>query len=149
MNDTPIGIQDPAQDAVPKELYLRLAADFENYKRVMEQQLAEVAKFGSQAVILRMLDVLDLLEQAIAQAPPDTPPEWFSGLRQVGRQFGDTMATMGVKRIDVSGKPFDPATMEAVSMSEGSPSQLVKEEVRAGFTLHDRVIRPARVIIYQ
>jgi molecular chaperone GrpE len=136
-------------EMIEKEKYLRLAADFDNYKRAMEQQLTEVAKFGSQAVVLRMVDVLDLLDQAIAHAPPDTPPEWLKGLRQVGKQFNETMRTCGVTRIETTGTVFDPATMEAVTMTEGGESQRVKEEVRAGYTLHDRVIRPARVIIYQ
>ncbi len=136
-------------EMIEKEKYLRLAADFDNYKRAMDQQMSEVAKFGSQAVVLRMVDVLDLLEQAIAHAPPDTSPEWLTGLRQVGKQFGETMAGYGVKRIETASKQFDPATMEAVTMTEGGESQQVKEEVRAGYTMHDRVIRPARVIIYQ
>jgi len=115
----------------------------------MEQQLTEVAKFGGQSVTLSMLDVLDHLDQAIAHAPPDTPPEWFAGLRQGGEQFDETMRKLGVKRIETVGTTFDPATMEAVSMVPGGESHQVKEEVRAGYTLHERIIRPARVIIYQ
>lgn len=136
-------------EVIEKERYLRLAADLENYKRATEQQMAEIAKFGASRVVLEMLDVLDLLEQAIAHAPPDTPSEWLTGLRRVGKQFEETMGKYGVKRIEVAGKIFDPATMEAVSMTDGGESQKVKEEVRAGYTMHDRVIRPARVIIYQ
>jgi molecular chaperone GrpE len=111
--------------------------------------MAEVAKFGNARIVLDMLDVLDHLEQAIAHAPPDTPPEWLAGLRQVGTQFAATMGKAGLKRIGTAGKAFDPGTMEAVSMAEGGESHRVKEEVRAGYTLHYRVIRPARVIIYQ
>src|SRR5688572_9107260 len=87
-------------EMIEKETYLRLAADFENYKRAMDQQMGEIAKFGSSRVVLEMLDVRDLLEQAIAHAPPDTSPEWFVGLRQVGKQFGETMQKFGVKRIE-------------------------------------------------
>ncbi len=136
-------------EMIEKEKYLRLAADFENYKRAMETQMADVARFGTARVVLEMLDVRDHLDQAIANAPPDAPPEWTKGLAQVGRQFHETMKKFGVQRIDAAGKPFDPATMEAVSMTDGGESHRVKEEVRAGYTLHDRVIRPARVIIYQ
>lgn len=151
MNDS-LNNQEQDVPVVEKEKYLRLAADFENYKRAMEQQMAEIAKFGSQSVVLSMLDVLDLFDKAIVHAPPDTPPQWLTGLQQVGKQFGETMGKFGVKRIETADQSFNPATMEAVSMTEGGPSASsgqVKEEVRAGYTLHDRVIRPARVIIYQ
>ncbi|HUO75586.1 MAG TPA: nucleotide exchange factor GrpE [Candidatus Paceibacterota bacterium] len=131
------------------EKYLRLAADFDNYRKRMEGELGEVTKFGIRLVVTDMLDVLDHLEQAIAHAPPDTPAEWLKGLKQVQRQFEAAIQKTGAKRIDSQGKKFDPNTMEAVHMVEGGPSHQVKEEVRAGFTLHDRVIRPARVIIYQ
>lgn len=137
------------EEMVEKEKYLRLAADFENYKRAVEQQMAEVAKFGISRVVLDMLDVLDHLEQAVAHAPPDTPSEWLKGLRQVDQQFRKTMGTYGVSRIETDGKQFDPAKMEVISSAVGGESHQVKEEVRAGYTLHDRVIRPARVIIYQ
>lgn len=136
-------------EMIEKEKYLRLAADFENYQKGTERQMAEMAKFAGQSVILQMVDVMDLLEQAIAHAPPDTPPEWLNGLHQVGKQATATMQRFGVTRIDTTGKAFDPVTMEAVSMTDGGESQQVKEEVRAGYTMHDRVIRPARVIIYQ
>jgi molecular chaperone GrpE len=139
----------PKPDMIEMEKYLRLAADFDNYKRRIEGEMTEVARFGGQAVILRMVDVLDSLEQAIAHAPPDAPPEWLTGLRRVGNQFVTTMESYGVKRIAVSGQSFNPTTMEAVGMAGGGESHMVKQEVRAGYTLHDRVIRPARVIIYQ
>ena len=131
------------------EKYLRLAADFDNYRKRVEQEMTDIAKFGSRSVVLDMLDVLDHLEQAIAHAPPDTPADWLKGLKQVQRQFEAAVQKAGAKRIDSQGKKFDPNMMEAVHMVEGGPSHQVKEEVRAGFTLHDRVIRPARVIIYQ
>ena len=131
------------------EQYLRLAADFDNYRKRMEAELGEVAKFGARLVILDMLDVLDHLEQAIAHAPPDTPSDWFHGLQQVQQQFETSIQKTGAQRIIVQDKTFDPATMEAVSMTDGGPSHQVKEEIRAGYTMHERVIRPARVIIYQ
>ncbi len=148
MTDEPITTE-PEVPMIEKEKYLRLAADFENYKRMMEQQLTEVAKFGAQSVVLSMLDVLDHLEKAIAHAPPDIPPEWLTGLKHVGKQFAGTMGKLGIKRIETAGMTFDPATMEAVSMVPGGESHQVKEEIRAGYTLHERIIRPARVIIYQ
>lgn len=140
---------EPQPEMIEKEKYLRLAADFENYKKGTENQIQEIAKFAGHSVILQLVDVLDHLEQAIAHAPPDSPAEWLKGLQQVGKQAHATMQKLDVKRIETEGKAFDPATMEAVSMAEGGESHQVKQEIRAGYTMHERVIRPARVIIYQ
>ena len=134
---------------IEKEKYLRLAADFDNYRKRMESELADMAKFGSRLVITDILDVLDRLEHAIAHIPQDTHPEWLKGLQQVQRQFEAVIQKAGAKRIITDGV-FDPTTMEAVQMVEGpGESHKVQSEVRAGYTMHDRVIRPARVIVYK
>ncbi|MCC6405180.1 MAG: nucleotide exchange factor GrpE [Candidatus Yanofskybacteria bacterium] len=142
---------EPAVETVPKEQYLRLAADFDNYRRRMEGELTEVAHFGATSVVREMVDVLDHVEQAIAHAPPIVreQSEWFAGFQQIGAQFLATMKKFGVERIATAAQPFDPATMEAVSMVADGPSHTVQSEVRAGYTLRGRVIRPARVVIYQ
>ncbi len=149
MTDEPKTQESP--ETVPKEQYFRLAADFENYRRAMELQLLEIGKFASQSVVLKMVDVMDHMDQAVAHATDAvrSEEEWFRGLTQIDATFHETMKQFGVSRIDTSGKPFDPKTMEAVSMTGGGESQTVKEEVRAGYLMHERVIRPARVIIYE
>jgi len=133
------------------EKYLRLAADFDNYRKRIEAELGEMAKFGTTMVIQDMVDVMDHLHSALQHAPPEVKEsaKWWQGIGQTDKQFLDIMNKYGVKRMDTAGKTFDPATMEAVSMTDGGPSHQVKEEVRAGYTMHERVIRPARVIIYQ
>ncbi|MCC6934328.1 MAG: nucleotide exchange factor GrpE [Candidatus Yanofskybacteria bacterium] len=138
-------------ETVPKEQYVRLAADFENYRKRMEQELGEVARFGATSVVREMVDVLDHLEQAIALSPPVVleQREWFAGLQHIQAQFLATLKKFGVERIPTAQQLFDPATMEAVSMIAGGPSHTVTNEVRAGYMLHGRVIRPARVIIYE
>lgn len=138
-------------EMVPKEQYFRLAADFENYRKAMEQQLLEVSQYGAKNVVLQMIDVMDHVDQAIGHATDAVKGEveWWKGMEQIGKQFHDTMQKFGVTRIETTGKPFDPVIMEAVAMVEGGESQAVKEELRAGYTMHERVIRPARVIIYQ
>jgi molecular chaperone GrpE len=149
-NDQPVSEPESAE----KEKYLRLAADFDNYRRRMEQEMLEVAKFGSSQVIKSVIEPFDLLEQAIAHAPPEVQEkkEWFSGLEQIGKQFQERMQKLGVERITVIGKHLDPATMEAIQIKPpDSPDQsgMVEQEVQAGYTLNGRVIRPAKVIVYQ
>jgi len=135
---------------IEKEKYLRLAADMDNLRKTQTHAVAEMAKWSAQAVITDMLGLSDLLDAALAHAPPDKAGgPWFEGLKQVSKQFLEKMKRYGVSRIETAGKTFDPHTMEAVQMVEGGESHQVKEEVRAGYLMHERVIRPARVIIYQ
>lgn len=141
----------PANGTVTKDQYYRLAADFENYRKMTEQQLVEMQKFGSQSVVLHMVDVMDLMDKAVAHATDavKAETEWFNGLKKIDAQFHETMKQFGVERIKTSGQAFDPATMEAVSQAPGGAPQTVHSELRAGYAMHGRVIRPARVIVYQ
>ncbi len=142
---------EPQPEMIEKEKYLRLAADFENFRRQQSQLSADMAKFASQAVIAEMLELTDMVDAAVAHAPPDVQQHeaWFGGLQQVGKRFHEDMKKYGVKRIETEGKQFDPATMEAVQTMPGGVSQQVQSEVRSGYTIHERVIRPARVILYE
>ena len=140
---------EPEVPMIEKEKYLRLAADMDNLRKAQAQASAEMAKWSAQAVITDMLELSDLLDTALAQAPPelaDSP--WYTGVQQVAKQFHEKMKRYGVSRIETSGKAFDPHAMEAVQMVPGGESHTVKGEVRAGYQMHERVIRPARVIIY-
>jgi molecular chaperone GrpE len=141
----------PEPEMIEKEKYLRLAADFENYRKRMESELADMAKFASGKVVQDIVDVMDHLDAAVRHAPDSirSDAEWFSGLEQVDKKFLDTMGKFGITRIVTVGETFDPMIMEAVSMAPGGESQKVKEEVRAGYMIHERVLRPARVIIYE
>jgi molecular chaperone GrpE len=147
--DEPQDNQQP--EMIEKDIYLRLAADFDNYRRQQTQAAAEMAKWSAQKVITDMLDLIDLLDSALAHAPPQAKEQiaWYSGLVQVGKQFLEKMKQYGVERVQAVGIPFDPVTMEAVSMVQGGEPNTVKEEVRAGYAMHGRSIRPARVIVYQ
>lgn len=135
---------------IEKEAYLRLAADMENLRKAQAQAQADMAKWSAQAVVTDMLELSDLLDTALAHAPPEiADSKWCEGVRQVSKQFAEKMKRYGVSRIETVGTVFDPTTMEALHMVPGGESHSVKEEVRAGYMMHERVIRPARVIIYQ
>jgi molecular chaperone GrpE len=141
-------------ETVEKEKYLRLAADFENYKRSMEQQLASAVQYAAQPVVLAMVGVMDHYDQALTHATDAvrSQTEWYRGLEHTGREFHETMRKFGVERIISVGKPFDPALMEAVQMKPPDSTEhsgTVESELQAGYTLHGRVIRPARVVVYQ
>lgn len=141
----------PEPDTVPKEQFYRLAADFDNYRKMMDRQLVDMSTVAAQNVVLAMVDVMDHMDHAVAHATDAVKAdvEWFKGLQAIDAQFHDTLRQFGVERIETTGKPFSPATMEAVSQVAGGTSGTVQSEQRTGYTMHGRVIRPARVIIYE
>jgi len=112
----------------------RERADFLNYKRDEVKRLEEFVKFSSETVILETIEIFDDLEKAAKEIGDE-------GLNQVLNKFQDLLKKYDVERITVEGA-FDPMLHEAVSTEE-SGGKL--EEVRAGYKMHGRVIRPARV----
>lgn len=122
---------------IEKEKYLRLAADFDNYRKRMDQEIKGAILFGNEKLLLEIADVLDAVDRAGTDQ---------YDMRKLLEQI---LKKHGMVRIETAGKAFDPMTMEAVSTSAGGESQTVQSEVRAGYTMNERVIRPARVIIYE
>ena len=125
--------------------YLRLAADFENFRRRRAQEAQERARYASEPAAIALLPVLDNLQRAIQHAPEGDP--MVDGVRMVARQFEDALQSMGVSVIDAAGQPFDPAVHEAIG---GEESPEVSEDtvvavLQPGYRLHDRVLRPALV----
>ncbi len=113
----------------------RAQADFLNYKKEEMKRTEEILKYGNEAVIIDVVDVVGNLELAAAHLKDE-------GLKQVLKQFDSVLKKYGVQRIAVAGEQFDPALHEAVdTIEEHKP--LV--EVRPGYTMHGRVIRPSRV----
>jgi molecular chaperone GrpE len=125
--------------------YLRLAADFENFRRRRAQETLDRARYASEAAAVALLPVLDNLQRAIQHAPEGDP--MVDGVRMVARQFEDALAAIGVTAIEAEGQPFDPALHEAIG-GEESPDvaeDTVVQVLQPGYRLHDRVLRPALV----
>jgi len=118
--------------------YLRLAADFDNYRKRMEQELVQAVRFGNERILLEVADVLDAIDRATGEY------DMRILLTQILKKHDMT-------RIETAGKEFDPNTMEAVQMVPAvdgpSHAHAVQSEVQAGYTLHGKVIRPAKVIV--
>lgn len=113
----------------------RAQADLINYKKDEARRIEEVVKFGTQGVIMDVLDALDNLELSAKHIDD-------KGLQITIKQFASLLKKYGVERIAVAGQQFDPAVHEAVAeIDESKPLA----EVRAGYTLYGKVIRPARV----
>jgi molecular chaperone GrpE len=125
--------------------YLRLAADFENFRRRSAQEALERARYGGEQAALALLPVLDNLQRAMAHAPEGDP--LLDGVRMVARQFEEALRSLGVTPIEAVGQPFDPAVHQAIGGQESPDVEVdtVLDELQPGYRLHDRVLRPALV----
>jgi molecular chaperone GrpE len=143
-----VGGDAPEPNAAPDERYLRLAADFENFRRRKNQELADRSRYASEDAARALLPVLDNLRRAVAHAAEAGTEEFLvSGLELVVREFEAALEKLGVVPIDAEGQPFDPSLHEAIGSVEGGDVEVdtVADEVQRGYRLHDRVLRPSLV----
>jgi len=125
----------------------RAQADFVNYKRRSELDKEETSKFANSALMLNLLSVLDDLERAFASIPPKLANiGWVDGIRLIERKLRTSLEVQGLSPIKALGEPFDPHLHEAIRQDKGKEG-IVIEETQKGYKLHDRVIRPSRVVV--
>jgi molecular chaperone GrpE len=125
----------------------RAEADFQNYKRRTEQEREELRRFGNVSVIINLLPVLDDFERAFASLDSHLAGlSWFDGMLLIYRKLRQLLENAGVKQIETEGQAFDPRFHEAVAHVEGDEGKVVSE-VQRGYMLHDRVLRPAMVVV--
>jgi molecular chaperone GrpE len=131
---------------------LRTTADLENFKKRAARERMETAQFAAAALIEKLLPVLDHFEmaQAAAQnAGDDKLASLQAGVAMIQQQLKTALTETGVEEIDATGKTFDPALHQAVSQRETSemPEGHVFQQLRKGYKLRDRLLRPATVIV--
>jgi molecular chaperone GrpE len=129
---------------------LRLAADFENYKKRAAKEKEDWTKFANEDVIRAILPFIDNLERAVnhAQKVADTGV-LIEGVRLTIQQILQTLNKFGLSSFQSVGKPFDPTVHEAmlvVKTDQHEPNQVV-EEFQKGYFLNDRLLRPATVSV--
>jgi molecular chaperone GrpE len=146
--DTPEQAPVATAPAEPDARYLRLAADFENFRRRKAQELIDRSRYASEDAAKALLPVLDNLRRAIGHAA-DAGDEavMVSGLELVVREFETALEQLGVEPIEAKGRPFDPSLHEAIGGEDSEDVEVdtVADEVQRGYRLHDRVIRPSLV----
>ena len=140
-----------AEEKTKAEGYLanwqRAQADFINYKRRSEQEKEEVSRFANSVLMLNLLPILDDLERAFTSIPPHLARlTWVDGIRLIERKLRATLEAQGLSAIKALGEPFDPALHEAAMHGKGKEG-IVIEELQKGYKFHDRVIRPAMVVV--
>jgi molecular chaperone GrpE len=128
--------------------FLYAMADFENYKKRIERQFADIALAGKRAFLERLLPVVDNLERALAHEG-DTEG-LRKGLEQTLRGFEQVLAAEHVRSYSVAGERFDPTLAEAIGTQPAAPGvadDTVVEEAQKGYKMGEEVLRPARVIV--
>jgi molecular chaperone GrpE len=132
------------------EKMLRAAADLENFKKRAAKEKEELQKFGNERLLKDFLPVYDNFDRALEHA--SSPADFESlrkGVEMIRKLFEDTLAKHNVKAFSAKGQAFDPNRHEAMTAAETDdlPANHVYAEVLKGFTLNDRLVRPALVVV--
>jgi molecular chaperone GrpE len=131
-------------------LLQRTRADFENYQKRIQRDLAEERRYAHAALARELLPILDNLQRALdaAQQKKEKGP-LMQGVTLVQSQLFDILRRFGITRIDPTGEPFDPAMHEAVQQqprSNVAPGTVI-QVLEPGYRLHERILRPAKVVV--
>ena len=125
----------------------RAEADLQNFKRRSEQERADSSRYAGASLILNILPIVDDFERAFQSLDSHVAAmTWFDGVRLIYRKLLALLESAGVKPIKTEGETFDPKFHEAVAHAEGEENKVISE-VQRGYTLHDRVLRPAMVVV--
>ena len=138
-----------AEAAEYKDRWLRSQAEFQNFRKRQERDLADLRALAAADIIKQLLPVLDDLDRAFKHVPEEFANEaWVDGFRLIERKFRQALEQAGVKPIETVGKMFNPNYHESVALEESDePHGTILEEYRKGYTLNDKVLRPAMVKI--
>lgn len=132
-----------------QDRYLRLNAEFENYKKRMAKENTEKLKYYHIGLIKELLPALDSMEQAIEHGQKEnaTIAAMLEGIEMVYKLNQEALEKFSVSKVKAIGEPFDPTVHQAVGTvaSDTIPEDHVVDQFQVGYLLHDRVIRPAMV----
>lgn len=134
-----------------KDKLMRLQAEFENYKKRSKVELEEMAKYGTQELILPLLTVIDNFERALAIKPDEsTSDKYYTGVEMIHKQFIEILNANGLEMIEAKGNEFDPSFHQGVMNENVKEEELVGkvvDEFQKGYMLNKKVIRPTMVKI--
>ena len=131
---------------------LRTAADFENFKKRVSREKQEAIRFANETLIQQLLPVLDNFDMAMAAAqanPAENVQSLQAGIAMIRQQLRNALFESGLEPVEAVGQKFDPNWHEAVSQKETDevPEGHVVQQLRRGYKLRDRLLRPASVIV--
>jgi len=138
------------ENSTLKDQYLRKAADFENFRKRMVKEREETAKFANAGLLLDLIPVIDDFERAIKSSEESHDfTSFHEGIVLIEKQLVEMLERKyALRRFESAGQVFDPERHEAISVAEIPPpadERVVVEDYQKGFTLHDRILRPAKV----
>ena len=127
--------------------YMRLMADFQNFKRRSERERSEIYARANETIVTQLLEVLDNFERALTDENATEDENFRKGMEMIFTQMKDVLSRSGVSEIDAEGQDFDPNFHNAVMMEDTDKveSGKVSEVLQKGYTLNGRVIRPSMV----
>jgi molecular chaperone GrpE len=126
----------------------RQRADFENYRKRIDIDKANLTELTKAATIMKLLPIVDTIDRAVAHTPAELADnKWVQGVTSLARNLEKALNELGLARVDAApGTPFDPNMHEAVMVDEAEGEhEIVAEELRAGYKLGEQVIRPSMV----
>jgi molecular chaperone GrpE len=131
---------------------LRTAADLENFKKRAAREKQEAIKHANEALVQKLLPVLESLEMALAAAQtasPESAQALRDGVNMIWQQLKTVLTEAGLEEVDATGKPFDPHVHEALSQQETPevPEGHVVHQHRKGYKFRGRLLRPASVVV--
>jgi len=132
------------------ENWKRERAAFLNYKKEEAERVGEFVKFANQELISKILPILDNIYIAEKKLPKDLKNnQWVEGILKIKSQILDFLKNQGIEEIKCLGEKFDPNFQEAIEEVKKSDSEsgIIIEEIKKGYLLHGKVIRPAKVKI--
>ena len=167
VNDAPTGetgeqpavslVEEPAPEPTAEEKYaelhdqyLRLAADFDNFRKRRAQEVQNSRKYAAEGALNALIPVLDNLERAEKSLTADADPKLlYQSFQMMRQQLVEALEMVGLQPINAEGQAFDPMQHEAVAQHEtaDSPADTVIMVQQKGYLLSDRVLRPASVIV--
>ena len=133
-----------------QDQFTRLAADFDNYRKRSRDEQESLIKYGAQKSIMELLPVLDNLDRATASLNENSDPQTlYKSFNLIQKQLLDGLDAMGIRKIQAIGQAFDPQFHEAVNRMPSTefPEHTNMYEAQSGYQLHDKVIRPALVVV--
>jgi molecular chaperone GrpE len=154
--ETPVATPAPAMEdwkvtaAGHWDKFLRVTADLENFKKRAARERQEAGKFANESLLQKLIPVLDNFEAALAAAGQNpTSSSLQAGVALIQQQLKSILTDAGLEEIDATGKPFDPNFHEAVSQEATAdvPEGQVVKQLRRGYKLRERLLRPATVIV--
>ena len=146
--ETIAGLEEKLKEAEDK--YLRLAAEFDNYRKRTARQFEDMSQAGRIHVITQLLDVLDNFQRALeASASSSNHDSLREGTELVYKNLYDILTKEGLEPIEAVGKPFDPNLHDALMQLESDehPEGIVVQEMTKGYKLNDRVLRHSKVAV--